>query len=161
MLKKINNKLKKVIHSWLFTYDYHFMIEENGRLPIRAYKNDAGYDLFISESIKIKSKQMSNIATGVSCLGHRPAWILLTGRSSTLINHGLIVNEGVIDADYTGELFVKIYNPTEHDVFLNKGMRVAQIIVIPHTSIKMEKVKNLNNKKKSIRGSKGFGSSGK
>lgn len=160
IIYKINNFLKLKIHKWLFTYEYLFALREGGKMPIRIYQNDAGYDLYVSENTVVRARSMINVPTGVSCLSKIPAWILLTGRSSTLLKHGLMVNDGVIDGDYTGELFIKVYNPNEKDVLVPKGMRIGQIIVLPHTNIKFNRVVSIQNRIKNARGDRGFGSSG-
>lgn len=160
MLRFINSLLKRVIHAWLFTYYYDIKIIEGGREPVRAYKNDAGYDLFVSKSINIKPNSLKNVPTGVAVKGQsHNAWIMLTGRSSTLIRHGIIVDTGIIDGDYTGELFIKVYNTQKEEISLYPNMRIGQIIVIPHTKIKFKYVEEFKTKRNE-RGNKGFGSSG-
>lgn len=154
-----NNFLKRVISTWLNSYEYDFAILENGKKPIRAYKNDAGYDLFISKAVKIPAGKIVNVPTGIACKSRRPAWIMLTGRSSTLIKYGLMVNDAVIDGDFTGELFVKVFNTTKKEVFLPPNVRIAQIIVLPHTIMNIHFVHRLPSSKH-IRGGRGFGSSG-
>jgi dUTP pyrophosphatase len=154
----MNKWLRRLVHRWLFTYQYDLVLMDGARVPCRAYRNDAGYDLYVSRSIKIPVGQMINVSTGVVCRANGvPAWIFLTGRSSTLIRHGLIVDNGIIDADYIGELFIKIYNPSKKVVYLTPGMRIGQMIVMPHTSIKFKYVEKI---KVSGRGRQGFGSTG-
>jgi len=162
MIKRLSNFIKRRVHRWLFTYDYQFILDENARKPIRMFKNDAGYDLYVSEHKVVHAKSMVNVPTGVYCISQIPAWIFLTGRSSTLMKHGVLINDGVIDGDYTGELFIKVYNPKDESVLIPKGMRIAQIIVLPHTRINF-KFKNRNKKFKTLRGARGdqgFGSTG-
>jgi len=160
MLGRLNNYIKFWIHRWLFTYNYQFVLERGAKMPVRIYNNDAGYDLFVSKSVMARARSMVNVPTGVSCKSEIPAWILLTGRSSTLSNYGLMVNEGIIDGDYTGELFIKVYNPKNEDVYIPKDMRIGQIIVLPHTNIKFNKVVKIQNQSINVRGNRGFGSSG-
>lgn len=161
MIKYINNKLKNLIHRWLFVYNYDVIVNQDARLPTRMFKNDAGYDLFVLRSICIPKRKMVNVPTGVFCKSNKiPAWILLTGRSSTLHRHGLIVNNGIIDGDYIGEMFISVYNPTGADIWLYPNMRIGQMIVIPHTTIKFSYVDKFNIGE-GERGECGFGSTGK
>ena len=159
-MRRINNFLKSAINRWLFSFDYEIVITENGKRPTRAYKHDAGYDLYISQAVKIPAGKIVNIPTGVACKSKRAAWLMLTGRSSTLMKYGIIVNEAVIDGDYTGELFVKAYNTTKDTVYLPPHTRIAQIIVLPHATVNFVHKEKLH-VKKDDRGNRGFGSSRK
>jgi len=160
MIKFINNKIKEAIKSYLFSYDYDLVLLEGGRMPTRAYKNDAGYDLYVTRAVTIPAGKIVNIPTGVACKSKRPAWIMLTGRSSTLVKYGLMVNDAVIDGDYTGELSMKVYNTTKAPVHIPPHARLGQIIVLPHTQVKFS-FKDKLHVKKGGRGTRGFGSSGK
>ena len=160
MIKWFNNFLKALVSKWLFSFEYDIILTDNGRKPTRAYHNDAGYDLYVSQAVKIPAGKIVNIPTGVSCKSKRSAWLLLTGRSSTLVKYGLLVNDAIIDGDYTGELFVKVYNTTKESVYLPPHTRIAQIIVLPHAVVNF----NFKDKlpvRKNGRGNRGFGSSGK
>lgn len=159
MLNRFNNFLKKKIHEWLFTYHYEIICDKNGKIPRRVYHDDAGYDLYISESVIIAPFDKKDISTGIFCNSAIPAWMFLTGRSSTLMKYGLVVDNGIIDGGYTGELFIKIINTKNEEVYLKKGTRIGQIIIIPHTSIKFFSVGKFSSEK--IRGYNGFGSTGK
>ena len=153
------NRLKKWILDWIFSYDYDVVLMNDAKMPYRAYNNDAGYDLYVYRSTKIPKHQMVNVSTGVFCKSKRSSWLFLTGRSSTLLKYGLLVDIGIIDGDYTGELFVKVYNPSSQDVYLYPEMRIAQLIIIPHTTGKFKVVDKLEIKR-GERGEKGFGSTG-
>jgi deoxyuridine 5'-triphosphate nucleotidohydrolase len=151
--------LKKKILAWLFTYQYDIHIGPFGKIPVRAYQNDAGYDLFISKSIVVPAGKGIEIPTEIYCRSKIPAWIMLTSRSSTMDRWGVLVKDAVIDSEYTGELYIYVHNLTKKDVHLPIGIRIGQIIVIPHTTIKfnvVDKDRLIN----STRGSRGFGSSG-
>ncbi len=160
-MKVLNHWFKRMVHGWLFTYEYEIQLMSMGKIPIKAYKNDAGYDLFISRSVTIPPKQFVNVATGIAIKNKSHcAWIMLTGRSSALHKHGIMVDVGIIDGDYTGELFIKAYNTSKEVIHLYPNMRIGQIIVMPHTSIKWNLVNKLE-VKSCERGNRGFGSSGR
>ena len=161
MLKIINNVIKKIIHKWFFTYDFDIKLLEGGKnAPMRTYKKDAGYDLVVNKSVKIPVGEMVNVPTGVACKSYGvPAWIFLTGRSSTLLRHGIVVDNGIIDDGFTGELFVKVFNITKKVVWLRPDMRIGQMIVIPHTNCKFSFINEFRIKKHE-RGNNGFGSTG-
>lgn len=155
----IKNFIKDILCKFLFSYDYDIVIDENACQPTRAYQNDAGYDLYTNKSFSIKPNEMCNISTGIAVKSKRSAWFLMTSRSSTLPKYGIMVEDGVIDGDYTGELFIKVYNTTKSVVVLPPHTRIAQIIVLPHTIVKFHQVGKLD-VRDNKRGTKGFGSSG-
>ena len=154
------NFLRKMVQKWLFLYDYDIVIGEFARTPIRAYKNDAGFDLFVSGAIRIAPNARVNIHTNISMKSKIPAWIWLTGRSSTLFKFNLIIIDGIIDGDFTGELFIKAYNPTGKEIYIPQGERIAQIIVIPHTSIRFKRVPAVVGRE-GLRNWRGLGSTGR
>lgn len=161
MFRWLNNLLKRAIHLWLFSYNYDIHLMEGGKVPIRAYKRDAGYDLYTSKSVTLSWKdRRKNISTGISIRSKIPAWIMMVGRSSTLMRYGIMIDSGIIDGDFIGELYIKAYNTTNETVHIPPDTRIAQIIVIPHTNIKFQPVECLV-PKGGARNTYGFGSSGK
>ena len=64
---------------------------------------------------------------------------------------------GTIDSDYRGELKVILINLSNQSFLVEKGMRIAQMILSPDVKAKIIEVKEL---KKTDRGSGGFGSTG-
>lgn len=133
---------------------------EAAEAPTRAYPDDAGLDLYVSETTKIKPGRFVDIPCAVAVELNSDTWAMLTGRSSTLRKHGLIVNQGIIDPGYRGELYAGVYNLSRKTVTINKGDRVAQLILMPNWTAEYtpQEVAQL---KPSPRGTKGFGSSGR
>ena len=135
------------------------VVDEGAQEPRRAYKDDAGYDLVVSEDAIIEPGQFSDIHCGVSVQLPEDSWGLITGRSSTLRNRGLMVAQGVIDTGYRGELFAGVWNLTDQAVHVSKGERLAQLILMNNRTLGTELVQ-VDQLDPSPRGSKGFGSSG-
>lgn len=80
-------------------------------------------------------------------------------RSGLALKHGLTVlnTPGTIDSDYRGEIKVILINLSEYPVSINRGERIAQMVIAPVTQATITQVKSLSLTK---RGSKGFGSTG-
>jgi dUTP pyrophosphatase len=135
------------------------VIEEGAEMPRRAYSDDAGYDLVVSEDATIEPGRFMDIHCGVSVQLPGDSWGLITGRSSTLRNRGLMVVQGVIDAGYRGELFAGVWNLTDQAVRVSKGERLAQLILLHNRTLGTELVQ-VDQLDPSPRGTKGFGSSG-
>lgn len=73
------------------------------------------------------------------------------------LKHSVTVNFGTIDPGYRGEIRVIMFNLGIHDYVIEKGDRIAQLIVSRYESIEWEEGE-LND---SARGDGGFGSSGR
>ncbi len=153
----IRRLIKRVIQKWLFTYDYDIVLGEGAKLPTRVYKNDAGYDLYLNKGTTIKAHEFGDLPTGVMMRNQIPSWLLMTGRSSTIIRYKLHVVMGIIDGDYVGELYLQVTNLSNKDVSFPPHFRVGQIIVMPHTNIRFHEKKTLKVKG---RGHNGFGHTG-
>ena len=80
-------------------------------------------------------------------------------RSGLAVKHGVtVVNApGTIDADYRGEVKVGLVNLGGREVTIERGMRIAQLVVAPVTRVGWETVTELP---ATERGDGGFGSTG-
>ena len=65
---------------------------------------------------------------------------------------------GIIDSDYTGQLYVRLYNHGAEPFVVNKGDRIAQAMLVPVNQVSLTEVQEL---KETERGANGFGSTGK
>lgn len=135
------------------------VVHDEGCLPRRAYDDDAGLDLVVSQDVTILPGQFEDVPCGVSVELPEWSWGLVTGRSSALRKKGLLVHSGVIDAGYRGPLYAGAWNMTDETVTVKAGERIAQLIVISNQTRNVEpwKVESLT---PSARGERGFGSSG-
>jgi dUTP pyrophosphatase len=127
--------------------------------PSRAYEDDAGFDLYVQQGAVIHPGQVVDIHCGVALELPSDVWVLLIGRSSTLRKRGLMVNPGIIDPGYRGELFAGVMNMTGQDVWVEQGERLAQVIFLPNLTYSVDLVQ-VDQLGTHARGSNGFGSSG-
>ena len=74
-----------------------------------------------------------------------------------LVKHSIDVGAGVIDEDYTGEVKVLLINHSDKEYQIQSGDRIAQLIL---EEIKTPETKMTTELKPTIRGNKGFGSTG-
>ena len=128
--------------------------------PTRAYDDDAGFDLYVSKRTKIKPGRFVDVPCAVAFELPANSWAMLTGRSSSLRNKGLLVNQGVIDPGYRGELFAGVQNLSRRTVTVEAGERLAQLIVMPNWTSEFELVES-DTLRPHPRGLQGFGSSGR
>jgi dUTP pyrophosphatase len=80
-------------------------------------------------------------------------------RSGLAFRHGLTVANapGTIDADYRGEVKVLLINLGSASFTIERGMRIAQLVVAPVVQVEVTEVSTLD---ETVRGAGGFGSTG-
>ena len=132
------------------------------KLPEYKTKGASGMDLmaFIKKPVKVKPKTSSIIPTGIAVTFSKNYEIQIRPRSGLAAkkNIGILNAPGTIDSDYRGEIKVIIFNHGKNNFVINKGDRIAQMVLSP--IIKM-KLKETNVLPETFRGKKGFGSTGK
>lgn len=131
---------------------------EADMLPVRAHEHDAGADLRASEYHSIGSGQFATVPTGVRVSIPEGCFGLLAARSS-LCKRGLLMANGVgiIDAGFTGEIKVPLFNAGNTPSNVLAGERIAQLVVIPCELPTFKMVDELGDTE---RGEGGFGSTG-
>lgn len=134
---------------------------EGLELPAYQSTEAAGLDLRAAnrDAITLKSGQRTMVPTGLSIAlpsGHEGQ---VRPRSGLAAKHGVTVlnTPGTVDADYRGEVKVILINLGEEPFVIERGMRIAQMVVAPVTQVQIEEVKELETTE---RGAGGFGSSG-
>ncbi|ADO73942.1 dUTP diphosphatase [Stigmatella aurantiaca] len=81
-------------------------------------------------------------------------------RSGLALKHGitLLNSPGTIDADYRGEVQVILVNLSRDPFTLSRGDRIAQLVVVPVSTVEIQEVSVLE---ATVRGEGGFGSTGR
>lgn len=129
-------------------------------LPSYAYSYDAGLDLRINEDVVLKPFERKLIHTGLAIAIPEGYAGFVQPRSGLAIKKGLsIVNTpGLIDAHYRGELMIIAINlDPEVPIHLDKGERVAQLVIQKVPCVQLQEVDVLD---ETDRGVGGLGSSG-
>ena len=132
------------------------------QLPAYKTKGSSGMDLmaFIKDPIKIAPNTSALIPTGISVAIPNDVEIQIRPRSGLAAKSSISVlnTPGTIDSDYRGELKVILFNHSKEEFVVRNNDRIAQIVLMPVLKIDFEEVDNLPN---TLRGSDGFGSTGK
>ena len=136
-----------------------FELGEGAKAPFKKHSGDAGWDLFVSRGCVIPSGQTVDVHTDIKMDMPPYLFARIVGRSSTLRKHNLMVNEGIIDNGYTGELFVCIHNLGTEDFVVKKGMRLAQVIFHTIEDVRWSQIDHIR-PAVGQRGDDGFGSTG-
>jgi len=132
-------------------------------IPLPKYETEgsSGMDLSanIVSSINIGPGEKKIVPTGIAISIPNGFEVQIRARSGLAAKHNITVlnTPGTIDADYRGELKVILINLGKETFKIEKGFRIAQMIVCPIIKVKFEEVENLNETK---RGTGGFGSTG-
>jgi dUTP pyrophosphatase len=134
-----------------------------GDLPLPAYAtpDSAGMDLHaaIAETLEIAPGAWLAVPTGLAIALPGGFEGQVRPRSGLAARHGITVlnSPGTIDADYRGEIAVLLINLGAEAFTVERGMRIAQLIVAPVTRIAWDERAELRD---STRGEGGFGSTG-
>ena len=136
----------------------------NSKVNLPEYKTSgsSGMDLmaFIDSPIKIAPNTLELVPTGLSIAIPEDLEIQIRPRSGLAAKSSISIlnTPGTIDSDYRGELKIILFNHGNKNFIVNNNDRVAQMVLTP--VIKME-LKEVDLLPKTIRGSGGFGSTGK
>lgn len=119
-------------------------VREGAIEPVRKTEKAAGYDFYANEQVTINPLQKARVGTGVATVGMLDnEFLLLKLRSGTANNRPLVLEGGVVDADFeqTGEeisLILLNHSPSL-PVTIDKGERVAQGIILEYKTTDKEK----------------------
>lgn len=135
-------------------------LHQNARLPEKAHKTDAGYDLFSIEEKEILAGETKLIKTGISIQLPSNTEAQIRPRSGLALKHSITVlnSPGTIDEDYRGEIGVILINHGKEPFTVEKSMKIAQMVIKPVFSVDIEEVDG--NLSDTDRGAGGFGSTG-
>ena len=133
-------------------------LNDDAIVPTRAHTSDPGFDLYASESVWVLARSSTTVHTGIAVAIPEGYYGRVASRSGLSVKSNIEVGAGVIDAGYRGEIIVKLYNHSDENKFLDKGMRIAQLVV---TSIYTGDISVVDSLDTTKRGACGFGSSGK
>ena len=135
--------------------------KSKNELPKYETLFSAGMDLKanLEESIVLKPFQRLVVKTGLFISLQQGYEAQIRPRSGLALKKGITVlnSPGTIDADYRGEIGVILINLSDSDFQINTGDRIAQMIIAKHETIEWGAVDKLDD---SVRGDKGFGSTG-
>jgi len=103
-------------------------MRKNAKIPTKGTRGAAGHDLYAIEDKTIPAKGQQVVKTGISLRLPNATYGRIAPRSGLAVKHGITVNAGVIDKDYTGEIGVVLVNLFNHDHHVQQGERIAQLI---------------------------------
>ena len=132
-------------------------------LPGYATPGAAGLDLVAAlpadRPLTLAPGERALVPTGLTLALPRGFEAQVRPRSGLALKHGLTVLNppGTIDSDYRGEVGVILINLSDQPFVVERGLRVAQLVIAPVSRLAWSEVERLPD---SERGSGGFGSTG-
>ncbi|MFN4276388.1 MAG: dUTP diphosphatase [Ferrovibrio sp.] len=130
-------------------------------LPTYATADAAGLDLLaaVAEPVTLKPGERRLIPTGLSIAVPPGFEAQVRPRSGLALKHGISVLNapGTVDADYRGEVGVILINHGDQPFVINRGERIAQMVVAAYSRVEWIEAAELP---QTQRGAGGFGSTG-
>jgi dUTP pyrophosphatase len=131
-------------------------------LPTTATRLAAGCDLAaaIEGELLLAPGQRQLVPTGFAIALPEGYEGQVRGRSGLALRHGIVLPNapGTIDADYRGEIQVILMNLGDQPFRIQRGDRIAQLVVAPVVSVSWAEVARLD---ETGRGAGGFGHTGR
>lgn len=137
-------------------------LKPGATVPTMGSKFAAGADLYSAEDadVVIEPSETKFIGTGIAMEIPEGYVGLVYARSGLACKRGLApANKvGVVDSDYRGEIKVALHNHGKEAQTVEKGERIAQMVIAPYLSVNYEEADALS---ETERGEGGFGSTGR
>lgn len=149
-MKSINLKIKRIDNKF-------------NDIPLPSYSTEgsSGMDIraAVEEDVVIEAGKIGFIPTNLQVeipLGYE---IQVRPRSGLAVKHGIGVlnSPGTIDSDYRGEIKIILFNFSDRDFIVERGVRIAQLVIAEFIKAEIKESKELND---SSRGEGGFGHTG-
>ena len=133
--------------------------DPEAQLPAYAHPGDAGMDVRSIEEVTLAPGARALVHTGLVLMLPPDAEAQVRPRSGLALKHGITVlnTPGTIDAGYRGEVGVILINLGAEPFTVEKGMKIAQIVVSPVAQAEIVEVASVD---ATDRGAGGFGSTG-
>lgn len=132
------------------------LLAPNAKLPTRAKRTDAGWDLYTPHDILIPPHGIAEVKSGIALTVPEGYYYTIEGRSR-FWKFNVMPHTGIIDATYSGELLVTMSNNSPEEVDIKAGDRFAQIVIQRIVDVEIVEVNEITY---TGRGSDGFGSTG-
>jgi dUTP pyrophosphatase len=132
-------------------------LSKNAEIPEYAFGTDVGFDVKAIENVSLFPLEQKTVRTGIAIEIPEGHVGLVRDRAGIVQKMNVHTVAGTFDSGFRGEVSIMLVNMNEKTVEVEKGMRIAQIILIPVVRAKIQEVKKLSDTE---RGKKSFGSTG-
>jgi len=132
-------------------------IHKDAKLPHYGHKGDAGLDIFSTIDCVLQKREVKAIPTGIK-VAIPEGYVGLIWDKSGVSLEGVHRLAGVVDSGYRGEVKIVMANLSDEPFSIEKGMKIAQLLIQPVIEVEVIEVEDLE---ATPRGENGFGSTGK
>lgn len=134
-------------------------VDPAAQMPTYAHPGDAGMDVRSIEELTLEPGARALVHTGLVFQLPPDAEAQVRPRSGLALKHGVTVlnSPGTIDAGYRGEVGVILVNLGQQPFRIEKGMKIAQVVV---SRVEQAEIVDVQETDETDRGSGGFGSTG-
>jgi len=132
-------------------------LSKNVEPPEYALNSDVGFDLKAFEDASLYPLEQKNVRTGIVLEIPKGYVGLVRDRAGIVQKMNVHTVAGTFDSGFRGEISIMLVNMGEKTVEIEKGMRIAQIILIPVVKAKLIERDRLSS---TVRGNRSFGSTG-
>jgi dUTP pyrophosphatase len=126
-------------------------------LPEYMMESDVGLDLRASENVVLRPMEQKKVSTGIAMKIPEKCVGLIRDRAGIVSKMNVHTAAGTFDPAYRGEVSVVLINFGDETVEIEKGMRIAQLVIMPVMKVEIKEVSKLD---VTERYDKGFGSTG-
>ena len=133
-------------------------LSANAVTPTKGSPMAAGYDLYSAETLTVNPRDKAVVKTDLQIRVPNGTYGRVAPRSGLAAKHFIDVGAGVVDADYTGNVGVVLFNHSVEPFEVMQGDRIAQLVCEAVVYPRLLEVDKLCDTQ---RGCKGFGSTGK
>lgn len=136
------------------------LIHPDAVFPSYAYPSDSGFDLYSTIDYTLPPFGRALIPTGIKLSIPEGYEIQVRPKSGLALNQGITVlnTPGTVDAGYSGEIKVIVFNTNNKSFTVGKGMKIAQAVLCPVMSGTFVNLTSIDEDETKDRGDNGFGS---
>lgn len=133
--------------------------DDSVQTPVYQTPGSAGCDVCSAEDVVIRAGKTAMVRTGIFLEVPEGFECQCRPRSGLAFKHGITVfnSPGTVDSDYRGEMKVLLFNASDVDFQVTKGMRIAQFVFAAVEQVAFQVVDELS---ETDRGGGGWGSTG-
>ncbi|HRZ85458.1 MAG TPA: dUTP diphosphatase [Candidatus Paceibacterota bacterium] len=126
-------------------------LSKTAELPEYALECDVAFDIRSNESKELKPFEQEAIRTGIAIEIPKGYIGLIRDRAGIVTKLGVHAIAGTFDENYRKEVTIFLINFSDDPIFIERGMRIAQMILVPINKVKIVEVKNLSETQRSDR----------
>lgn len=119
------------------------LLSNTADLPEYALNSDVAFDVRSDESLNIGPFEQKEVKTGFAMQIPKGYLGLVRDRVGLITKMGLHVVAGTFNHQYTDEVTIVIINFGKEEIHIEKGMRIAQIVLVPVKKLKIREAKSL------------------